>query len=84
MKLVFRFHCLAVINYLVRNKFNNMAFKEGTDLVSYSSLFLRFFASPDQSYLQMEREIYELKRQRDLVQSQLELERSSHKEQKVC
>lgn len=32
---------------------------------------------------QMEREIHELKRQRDHVQSQLELERSSHKEQKV-
>ncbi|XP_073047716.1 kinesin-like protein NACK2 [Primulina eburnea] len=32
---------------------------------------------------QMEREIHELKRQRDCVQSQLELERSSHKEQKA-
>ncbi|KAK4432769.1 Kinesin-like protein NACK2 [Sesamum alatum] len=32
---------------------------------------------------QMEREINELKRQRDLAQSQLELERSSHKEQKA-
>ncbi|KAL8503198.1 hypothetical protein ACS0TY_022085 [Phlomoides rotata] len=32
---------------------------------------------------QMEREIYELKRQRDLAQSQLELERSSHKERKA-
>ncbi|KAL0315904.1 UNVERIFIED_CONTAM: Kinesin-like protein NACK2 [Sesamum radiatum] len=32
---------------------------------------------------QMEREINELKRQRDIAQSQLELERSSHKEQKA-
>ncbi|KAG8376271.1 hypothetical protein BUALT_Bualt09G0045900 [Buddleja alternifolia] len=32
---------------------------------------------------QMEKEIYELKRQRDIAQSQLELERSSHKEKKA-
>lgn len=36
-----------------------------------------------ESKLQMEREMKELKRQRDLAQSQLELERRGHKEQKV-
>lgn len=33
--------------------------------------------------MQMEREMKELKRQRDLAQSQLEVERTQHKERKV-
>ncbi|KAK1389238.1 hypothetical protein POM88_017416 [Heracleum sosnowskyi] len=38
----------------------------------------------DRKIQQMEIEMNELKRQRDLAESQLEQERSTHKEQKVC
>ncbi|KAK4479000.1 hypothetical protein RD792_014509 [Penstemon davidsonii] len=51
---------------------------------SASSSLSSLLREKDLKIQQMERQINELKRQRDLVQSQLELERSSHKEKKVA
>ncbi|XP_057806591.1 kinesin-like protein NACK2 [Salvia miltiorrhiza] len=48
-----------------------------------SSSLRSLLREKDMKIKQMEREIYELKRQRDLAQSALELEKSSHKEQKA-
>ncbi|KAH6797975.1 ATP binding microtubule motor family protein [Perilla frutescens var. hirtella] len=50
---------------------------------SASSSFRSLLREKDLKIKQMEREIYELKHQRDLAKSQLELERSSHKEKKA-
>ncbi|KAL0426746.1 UNVERIFIED_CONTAM: Kinesin-like protein NACK2 [Sesamum latifolium] len=50
---------------------------------SDSSCLRSLLREKEMKIQQMEREINELKRQRDIAQSQLELERSSHKEQKA-
>ncbi|KAL6585680.1 Kinesin-like protein nack2 [Orobanche minor] len=50
---------------------------------SASSCLKSLLKEKDTKIQQLEREINELKRERDLAQSQLELERSSHKEQKA-
>ncbi|KAJ0032040.1 hypothetical protein Pint_13577 [Pistacia integerrima] len=49
---------------------------------SSSSCFRSLLMKKEQKIQQMEREMKELKRQRDLAQSQLELERKAHKEHK--
>ncbi|XP_073151229.1 kinesin-like protein NACK2 [Henckelia pumila] len=50
---------------------------------SDSSSLRSLLREKEKKIQQMEREIHELKRERDQVQSQLELERSSHKERKA-